>query len=96
MKVIDSHTAGEPTRVIIEGGPDLGQGTLNQKTMAERLQRFKTELDHYRQAAILEPRGSDALVGALLCEPADKQCAAGVIFFNNTGTVLHCESQLGV
>ena len=57
MKVIDSHTEGEPTRVIITGGPDLGNGTL-----AERVQRFAAEFDHIRQAVILEPRGSDIMV----------------------------------
>ncbi len=85
MKVVDSHTAGEPTRVIIEGGPCLGNGSL-----ADRLEQFSTSFDHLRRHAILEPRGSDALVGALLCEPVDKSCAAGAIFFNNAGYLGMC------
>jgi 4-hydroxyproline epimerase len=85
MKVIDSHTAGEPTRVIIEGGPELGSGPL-----CERVEIFQKHFDDYRKTAILEPRGTDALVGALLCEPADDRCAAGVIFFNNTGFLGMC------
>jgi 4-hydroxyproline epimerase len=85
MRVIDSHTEGEPTRVIIEGGPDLGAGPLS-----ERVQRFKESADSYRSTAINEPRGSDAVVGALLCEPEDPDCAAGVIFFNNTGYLKMC------
>lgn len=85
IHVIDSHTAGEPTRVVIAGGPDLGGGSL-----AERVQRFKAEHDPYRSAIVNEPRGSDVIVGALLCEPTDPTCAAGVIFFNNVGYLGMC------
>ena len=85
MKVIDSHPEGEPTRLIIEGGPDLGTGPLS-----ERLQRMMRDHDHVRSFAVNEPRGYDALVGALLCEPFDKTCAAGVIFFNNGGYLGMC------
>lgn len=83
--MIDSHTAGEPTRVVIAGGPELGQGSL-----LERRERFKREFDHYRSAIVNEPRGSDPMVGALLCEPTDPACAAGVIFFNNVGYLNMC------
>ncbi len=85
MRVIDSHTEGEPTRVIIEGGPDLGPGS-----MRDRIARFADEFDHVRKMAILEPRGSDAIVGALLCEPTQDDCAAGVLFFNNRGYLGMC------
>jgi 4-hydroxyproline epimerase len=85
ISVIDSHTGGEPTRVIVAGGPELGTGT-----MAERLRRFRQEHDEIRSAVILEPRGSDVIVGALLCEPVDAANAAGVIFFNNTGYLGMC------
>ncbi len=85
IRVVDSHTGGEPTRVVISGGPDLGRGT-----MAERLERFRKEHDAFRSATVNEPRGSDVLVGALLCEAADPTCAAGVIFFNNVGTLGMC------
>ena len=85
MRVIDSHTEGEPTRVIIEGGPDLGAGS-----MRDRIARFADEFDHVRKMAILEPRGSDAIVGALLCEPTQDDCAAGVLFFNNRGYLGMC------
>lgn len=85
IEVIDSHTGGEPTRIITAGGPDLGRGT-----MAERLERFRAEYDHYRSAVVNEPRGSDVVVGALLCEPSDSSCAAGVIFFNNVGYLGMC------
>ena len=85
IKVIDSHTGGEPTRTVIAGGPDLGSDTLS-----VRRDRFKHEFDHLRSAITNEPRGSDALVGALLCEPVDKTCATGVIFFNNVGYLGMC------
>jgi 4-hydroxyproline epimerase len=85
VRVIDSHTEGEPTRVIVDGGPPLGAGPLD-----ERLARFAAEFDHIRRFAVCEPRGHDALVGALLCEPHDASCAAGVIFFNNVGFLGMC------
>lgn len=85
VEVVDSHTGGEPTRVIVSGGPDLGRGPL-----PERRERFRREFDTFRCAVVNEPRGSDVLVGALLCEPHDRSCAAGVIFFNNVGTIGMC------
>jgi 4-hydroxyproline epimerase len=85
MRVIDSHTEGEPTRVIVEGGPELGAGS-----MRERIERFANDFDDVRRHVILEPRGSDALVGALLCEPTLEDCAAGVLFFNNRGYLGMC------
>ncbi|MDD5542154.1 MAG: proline racemase family protein [Acidobacteriia bacterium] len=85
IHVIDSHTAGEPTRVVMSGGPNLGSGPL-----AGRVERFRSEFDSFRSAVVNEPRGSDAMVGALLCEPVDPTCAAGVIFFNNVGYLGMC------
>ncbi|MGA8490140.1 MAG: proline racemase family protein [Terriglobales bacterium] len=85
VRVIDSHTGGEPTRVVVSGGPDLGSGPL-----AERLERFRSRYDRVRSAVVNEPRGSDVMVGALLCEPVDPACAAGVIFFNNVGYLGMC------
>ena len=85
MQIIDSHTEGEPTRVVVSGGPDLGAGPLS-----ERLVRFRESADHFREFAINEPRAFEAVVGALICEPEDSSCAAGVIFFNNTGYLGMC------
>ncbi len=85
ISIIDSHTGGEPTRLIVAGGPELGQGS-----MAERLARFASDYDHLRTATVCEPRGSDVIVGALLCEPQDPSHAAGVIFFNNVGFLGMC------
>lgn len=85
VSVIDSHTGGEPTRVVIAGGPDLGGAPL-----AERVQLFREQHDDFRSAVVNEPRGSDAVVGALLCTPTDPACAAAVIFFNNVGYLGMC------
>jgi 4-hydroxyproline epimerase len=85
IRVIDSHTGGEPTRLVIEGFPSLGQGS-----MEERRRLLAERFDGWRAAAVLEPRGSDVLVGALLCDPVDPQACAGVIFFNNTGYLGMC------
>ena len=85
VKVIDSHTGGEPTRVVISGGPDLGSDTL-----ATRLERFRAEHDDFRSAIVNEPRGSDAIVGALLCSPLDDTCVTGVIYFNNVAYLGMC------
>ncbi|MBV8881259.1 MAG: proline racemase family protein [Planctomycetaceae bacterium] len=85
IEVVDSHTGGEPTRVVVSGGPDLGRGS-----MAERLVRFQKIHDPFRAAVVNEPRGSDTVVGALLCEPVDPAAVAGVIFFNNVGVLGMC------
>jgi proline racemase len=85
VSVIDSHTGGEPTRIVVEGGPPLKGGSV-----AEKLANFRERHDHFRSAVVNEPRGSDVVVGALLTEPQDAACAAGVIFFNNVGYLGMC------
>ncbi len=85
VSILDSHTAGEPTRLVISGGPDLGNGLLT-----DRRDRFRRDHDDFRTAVVNEPRGSDVIVGALLCEPVDRSCTAGVIFFNNVGYLGMC------
>jgi 4-hydroxyproline epimerase len=85
VRVIDSHTGGEPTRLVVSGGPDLGTGSL-----ADRLERFRSSHDDFRSAVVNEPRGSDVMVGGLLSAPVDPACAAGVIFFNNVGYLGMC------
>jgi len=85
IQVIDSHTGGEPTRIVVAGGPDLGGGSV-----ADKLKVFRRRHDHFRSAVVNEPRGSDVLVGGLLTEPSDPACAAGVIFFNNVGYLGMC------
>ena len=83
--VVDSHTGGEPTRVVVEGGPDLGSGTL-----AERRARFDAGFSDWRDAVVREPRGHAAMVGALLLPPDRPDAAAGVLFFNDVGSLGMC------
>ena len=85
MRVVDSHTEGEPTRLVLDGGPPLGSGPLS-----ERRKRFQRDFDDWRRFITCEPRGVPAMVGALLCEPEDSSCAAGLIFFNNTAFLGMC------
>jgi 4-hydroxyproline epimerase len=85
VQIIDSHTGGEPTRLVVGGGPDLGSGPLSR-----RLDRFRNEFDAFRRAVICEPRGSDVQVGGLLCEPHAPGCSLGVIYFNNGGFIGMC------
>ena len=85
IKVIDSHTAGEPTRVVVDGAPDLGPGN-----MAELRNQFEEKANWLRTALLSEPRGFEAMVGALICEPNDPGSVAGVIFFNNSGVLKGC------
>jgi 4-hydroxyproline epimerase len=85
IRVIDSHTGGEPTRLVVSGGPDFGTGSLS-----DRLGCFRSKYDDFRSAVVNEPRGSDVMVGALLCDPLHSESAAGVIFFNNVGYLGMC------
>jgi len=85
IRIIDTHTGGEPTRLVLEGGPVLGRGPL-----AERVILFREKHDGFRTAIVGEPRGSDVFVGALLVEPHDKTCHIGMIFFNNVGYLGMC------
>lgn len=85
IKVLDSHTGGEPTRLVYEGFPFLGNGD-----MASRKKILSEQYDQYRKAVVLEPRGSDVIVGALLCEPVNPKAVAGIIFFNNSGYLNMC------
>jgi len=92
MEVIDSHTGGEPTRVILSGWPQP-EGA----DMAARLRYMKEKQDGLRRAAICEPRGHDAIVGALLTPPVNPDSAAGVIFFNDVGYLGMCgHASIGV
>jgi 4-hydroxyproline epimerase len=84
VRVVDSHTGGEPTRVVVEGAPVLSG------TIAERLRQFREEHDAFRSAVVNEPRGSDVMVGALLLPPTRPDCAAATVFFNNVGYLGMC------
>ncbi len=85
LHVIDSHTGGEPTRLVMDGFPELVG-----KTLAEKLEHLRVHHDQWRRACLLEPRGNDVLVGALYCEPITPGATCGVIFFNNAGYLGMC------
>ena len=80
IRYVDSHTGGEPTRVVLEGFPDLGTPSL-----AARIEILRNQHDHFRAAVASEPRASDAMVGALLLPPIQPTSVASVIYFNNDG-----------
>ncbi|WXL24467.1 4-hydroxyproline epimerase [Ectopseudomonas mendocina] len=85
LHVIDSHTGGEPTRLVMKGFPELPA-----TSMTARLEALRNEHDQWRRACLLEPRGNDVLVGALYCEPVSADATCGVIFFNNAGYLGMC------
>lgn len=85
LEIIESHTGGEPTRVVIAGGPDLSAGS-----MEEKFAYFKKHHDWLRRTVCNEPRGHDAMVGALITPTTNEDCVCGVIFFNNVGTLHMC------
>ena len=82
IRVIDSHTEGEPTRVIVDGWPQPSGAT-----MQERRDDLRKNYDHLRSAVVCEPRGYSAIVGALITPPVNPESLAGIVFFNN-GTYL--------
>lgn len=84
VRVIDSHTGGEPTRIVLDGGPQLDG------SFPERVAALRQKHDRFRRAVIMEPRGSDVLVGGLVSPPTRADCAAGIIFFNNAGYLGMC------
>ncbi len=85
IRIIDSHTGGEPTRVVLDGFPDLPQQTL-----AEKLAALRSQHDAFRAAVCTEPRASEITVGALLLSPVEAGSVASVIFFNNVGYLGMC------
>ena len=85
VRVVDTHTGGEPTRIVVSGGPELGSGTL-----AERRVIFRDRFDDFRSAVISEPRGSDVWVGGILCSPINPNAVSGIVFFNNVGVLNMC------
>jgi len=85
VHIIDSHTGGEPTRLVMTGFPELAG-----ETIADKLDNLRTQHDQWRRACLLEPRGNDVLVGALYCAPVSADATCGVIFFNNAGYLGMC------
>ena len=85
IQCVDSHTGGEPTRVVTSGFPDLADLPLG-----EVVNLLRTRHDHYRKATVCEPRGNDVMVGALLLAPRQTGSLASMVFFNNVGYLGMC------
>ena len=85
IDVIDSHTEGEPTRVVVTGWPEPPG-----RTVADRREYMHRHQDELRLGVVHEPRGHDAVVGALLTPPERPAAAAGVVFFNDVGYLGMC------
>ncbi len=85
IQIVDTHTGGEPTRVVVTSPIEL-----DAPTMCGRRTQFLQRFDDYRRAIACEPRGSDVMVAALLTPPVSPGSVAGVIFFNNVGYLGMC------
>ncbi|WP_218043659.1 proline racemase family protein [Deinococcus radiopugnans] len=85
LRFVDSHSAGEPTRVVLSGFPELPGETL-----AQQREALSRDFDRWRTLVNLEPRGNEVLVSALLVPPKSPDCVTGVIYFNNAGPLGMC------
>ena len=85
MRFVDSHTGGEPTRLVLDGFPDLAALPLPQ-----RVEALRAKHDKFRAAVASEPRASDVMVGAYLLPPVEPGSVASVIYFNNVGYLGMC------
>ena len=85
MEIIDSHTCGEPTRIVISGWP-MPAGN----SMPRRREYLRQNHDRLRQAVVCEPRGHNAVVGGLLTPPVCDDSVAGIVFFNDVGYLAMC------
>lgn len=88
LQVVDSHTLGEPTRVVVDpaaSGWLGGDGTVRQRRDA-----FRRDHDPVRRALVADPRGADAMVGVILAPPSDPRCRFGAIYFNRVGYLDMC------
>ncbi|MFO0875699.1 MAG: proline racemase family protein [Phycisphaerales bacterium] len=89
LRAIDSHTEGEPTRVVVDGFPDLAAAAGTTDVDAQR-RLLRERFDHLRRAVVNEPRGADHWVGAILVPPSTPRAISGVVFFNNVGVLNAC------
>lgn len=85
LEVVDSHTGGEPTRVVVGGMPEF-----RSRTTLDLREELGRDHDWIRTLCIGEPRGFDAVVGAVLVDSDRDDCEAGIVFFNNVGYLWGC------
>ncbi len=85
IHVIDSHTMGEPTRIIIGGVP-----VIPGKTMPEKKEYLEKNLDYIRSTIMLEPRGHADMFGSIITQPTLEEADLGIIFMDAGGYLNMC------
>jgi len=85
FRCIDGHTAGNPVRLVIEGGPDLAGDS-----MSARRQDFMTRYDWIRTGLCFEPRGHDMMSGGFLYPPTTADADVGILFIETSGCLPMC------
>ena len=85
IQAIDSHTAGEATRIVVGGIPNI-----KGNTMPEKKQYLEDHLDHIRTAIMLEPRGHNDMFGSVMTQPCDPDADFGIIFMDGGGYLNMC------
>jgi proline racemase len=85
ISAIDSHTAGEPTRVVLSGLPPI-QG----QTMADKMAYVRDHMDHLRRALMHEPRGHQDMFGAILTAPCHPEADRGLMYMDGGGYLTMC------
>jgi proline racemase len=85
IRTIDAHVAGAPVRLVVGGWP-----VMTGRTFVERISRLRRQCDHLRAALVGEPRGHEAMTGAILVEPTDASAHAGIAFMHPDGWSAYC------
>lgn len=85
INAIDSHTMGEPTRIVTGGIP-----TIPGKTMADKKDYLQNNLDYLRTALMLEPRGHNDMFGSILTAAVNEEADFGIVFMDGGGYLNMC------
>lgn len=85
FRCIDGHTAGNPVRVVAEGGPELVGNSMGEKRL-----HFLAEFDWIRKGLMFEPRGHDMMSGSIFYPPSDPQNDLGILFIETSGCLPMC------
>ena len=85
INTVDTHTEGQPTRIVISGAPPLPGST-----MREKLEHFRHHCDGIRTTLLAEPRGHLDMFGAVLTEPVSPGADFGVFYMHNSGYMNMC------
>ncbi len=85
INTIETHTEGEPTRIITGGLPAISGNTMREKRLY-----MKRNLDNVRTAVMNEPRGHHNMFGAILTEYVSEDADLGLIFMDGDGYLNFC------